>query len=187
MQGTKNLITILFTIALSIMGLLRPESATAEYKYQLYQNHENFGILIFPAEEIFSELDEYLRDIGFNSVESGHAVMRFGPNNENQTYMMPEPVQRRHSMDRFIILQVIAHKNILVGVFDPEWGLTLPSLIYQLDGLKENIPRTLSIFRKQLKKRETRKPEPQDSKWTRLFATNAVTIYQNPNFMSNQH
>jgi hypothetical protein len=187
MRGIKKLIIALFTIGLLIVGFLRPDSAIAEYKYQLYQNHENFGILVFPAESIFAELGEFIQKSGFNSVESGHSVMRFGPNNENQTYMMPESVQRKHSMDRFIILQVLAKKNILIGIFDPEWGLTLPSAIYQLDGLKENIPKTLNIFRKQLNKRETRRHEPQDSRWMRLFTTHAVTIYKNPLFFSKQH
>jgi len=38
-------------------------------------------------------------------------------------------------------------------VSDPEWGLTLPSAIFRLNEVKQNIPKTLNIFRKHLKKR----------------------------------
>ena len=69
--------------------------------------------------------------------------MRFGLNNENQTFMMPKSIQKKHSMTRFIVLQVLAHQNMVVGIFDPEWGLTLPSPIHRLDEIKENIPKTL--------------------------------------------
>ena len=79
-------------------------------------------------------------------------------------------------MDRFIILQVIAHQNILVGIFDPEWGLTLPSAIHRLDEIKENIPKTLNLFRKHLKKRETKDITRKSLKGTRLLSKNAVTI-----------
>ena len=86
MRVTKNLTTILFAITFAFNGLLSPGSAKAEYDYQLYKNYENFGILIFPKDQIFGELDEFIRQIRFDLVESGRAVMRFGPNNENQTY-----------------------------------------------------------------------------------------------------
>ena len=184
--GKKSIIALL-TIGLLIVGFLRPDSAVAEYEYQLYQNHEKFGILVFPVEHLFAGLDEFIRHSGFSPVESGHSVMRFGPNNENQTYMMPESIQKKYSMDRFIILQVLAQQNILVGIFDPDWGLTLPSAIYRLEGLKENIPKTLNIFRKQLNQRETRWHEPPGSNWMRLFAANAVTMYLDPLIISKQH
>jgi len=176
MQVTKNLTTILFAIIFALVGPLSPGSAKAEYDYQLYKNYENFGILVFPKDQIFVELDECIRQTGFSLVESGKAVMRFGPNNENQTYMMPESVQKKYSMDRFIVLQVVAHQSMLVGIFDPEWGLTLPSAIHRLDGIKENIPKTLNLFRKHLKKRETRKHTSGNLKIMRLSGNNAVTI-----------
>ena len=176
MRASNNLIIILFATIFALNGLLNPDSAKAEYDYQLYKNYENFGILVFPKDQIFVELEEYIQEIGFNPVDSGQAVMRFGPNNENQTYLMPESVQIKHSMNRFIVLQVIAHQNILVGVFDPEWGLTLPSSIHRLDGIKENIPKTLNLFRKHLKKRESRRHKPANPEKVRLLTKNAVTI-----------
>ena len=109
-------------------------------------------------------------------MDSGQAVMRFGPNNENQTYLMPESVQIKHSMNRFIVLQVIAHQNILVGVSDPEWGLTLPSAIFRLNGIKQNIPKTLNMFRKNLKKRETKRHELGNPEKVRLLTKNIVNI-----------
>ena len=187
MRASNNLIIILFATIFALNGLLNPDSAKAEYDYQLYKNYENFGILVFPKDQIFVELEEYIQEIGFNPVDSGQAVMRFGPNNENQTYLMPESVQIKHSMNRFIVLQVIAHQNILVGVFDPEWGLTLPSSIHRLDGIKENIPKTLNLFRKHLKKRETQRHIPENSKRTRLLASSAVTISVISRFMSKPH
>ena len=176
MRASNNLIIILFATIFALNGLLNPDSAKAEYDYQLYKNYENFGILVFPKDQIFVELEEYIQEIGFNPVDSGQAVMRFGPNNENQTYLMPESVQKKYSMNRFIVLQVIAHQNILVGVFDPEWGLTLPSSIHRLDGIKENIPKTLNLFRKHLKKRESRRHQPANPEKVRLLTKNAVTI-----------
>ena len=187
MRVTKNLTAILFAIIFALNGLLNPGLAKAEYDYKLYKNYENFGILVFPKDLLFLELDEYIRQIRFDPVESGQAVMRFGPNNENQTYLMPESVQIKHSMNRFIVLQVIAHQNILVGVFDPEWGLTLPSSIHRLDGIKANIPKTLNLFRKHLKKRETQRHIPENSKRTRLLASSAVTISVISRFMSKPH
>ena len=176
MPVAKKLITILFAMIFALNGLLSPGSAKAEYDYQLYKNYENFGILIFPVDQIFLELDEYIQQTGFDPVESGQAIMRFGPNNEDQTYMMPESVQQKHSMDRFIILQIIAKQNILVGVFDPEWGLTLPSAIFRLNGIKQNIPKTLNMFRKHLKKRETRRHKLENSKRIGFLATDTVTM-----------
>ena len=187
MRIFKILTILFFAVVFSPTGVGNAAPANSGYNYQLYKNYENFGILIFPKEQIFTELDEYIQEVGFNPAESGQAVMRFGPNNENQTYLMPESVQKKYSMNRFIVLQVIAHQNILVGVFDPEWGLTLPSSIHRLDGIKENIPKTLNLFRKHLKKRETRKHIPENSKRIRLLPTNAVTMSVKSRFMSRQH
>ena len=176
MRASNNLIIILFATIFALNGLLNPDLAKAEYDYQLYKNYENFGILVFPKDQVFTELGEYIQEIGFNPVESGQAVMRFGPNNENQTYLMPESVQIKHSMNRFIVLQVIAHQNILVGISDPEWGLTLPSAIFRLNGIKQNIPKTLNMFRKHLKKRETKRHELGNPEKVRLLIKNAGTI-----------
>jgi len=178
MRASNNLIIILFATIFALNGLLNPDSAKAEYDYQLYKNYENFGILVFPKDQIFVELEEYIQEIGFNPVDSGQAVMRFGPNNENQTYLMPESVQTKHSMNRFIVLQVIAHQNILVGISDPEWGLTLPSTIFRLNGIKQNIPKTLNMFRKHLKKRETKRHELGNPKKVRLLTKNIVNIQE---------
>ena len=178
MRASNNLIIILFATIFALNGLLNPDSAKAEYDYQLYKNYENFGILVFPKDQIFVELEEYIQEIGFNSVDSGQAVMRFGPNNENQTYLMPESVQIKHSMNRFIVLQVIAHQNILVGISDPEWGLTLPSAIFRLNVIKQNIPKTLNMFRKHLKKRETKRHELGNPKKVRLLTKNIVNILE---------
>ncbi|MCH8156550.1 MAG: hypothetical protein IID18_02160 [Nitrospinae bacterium] len=133
---------------MAVLGPLRAAPVAAEFQYQLYKNPENFGILVFPKDSIFADLEEYVQSIGFDPVESGKAVMRSGSKGLNATYMMPEPVQEKHSIKRFIVLQVIAGQNILVGVFDPDWGLTLPSAIYRLDEVKRNIPKTLNLFRK---------------------------------------
>ena len=183
-----TILTILFfAVAFSSTGAGNAAPTNSGYKYQLYKNFENFGILIFPKDRIFTKLGEYIQEIGFNPVESGQAVMRFGLKNENQTFMMPESVQNKHSMDRFIILQIIANGNMVVGIFDPEWGLTLPSPIHRLDEIKENIPKTLNLFRKHLKKRETRRHTPGNLKIMRLSANNAVTIPMKSRFMSRPH
>ena len=64
----------------------------------------------------------------------------------------------------------------MVGIFDPEWGLTLPSPIHKLDGIKENIPKTLNLFRKHLKKREAKVKVLENFKRTRLLTQNPVNI-----------
>ena len=79
-------------------------------------------------------------------------------------------------MNRFIILQVLANDNMVVGIFDPEWGLTLPGPIYRLDTVKDNISKTLNLFRKHLKKRETRRHQPSNPERARLLTKNADTI-----------
>ena len=187
MRIAKILTILFFAVAFSPTGVGNAAPINSGYDYQLYKNYENFGILVFPKDQIFVELEEYIQEIGFNPVESGQAVMRFGPNNENQTYLMPESVQKKYSMDRFIVLQVLAHQNMVVGIFDPEWGLTLPSPIHRLDEIKENIPKTLNLFRKHLKKRETRRHIPGNLKIMRLSANNAVTMPMKSRFMSRPH
>jgi len=178
MRIAKTLTILFFVVAFSSTKVGNAAPTPSGYNYQLYKNYENFGILIFPKDQIFVELEEYVQEIGFNPVDSGQAVMRFGPNNENQTYLMPESVQIKHSMNRFIVLQVIAHQNILVGISDPEWGLTLPSAIFRLNGIKQNIPKTLNMFRKHLKKRETKRHELGNPKKVRLLTKNIVNILE---------
>jgi len=179
MRIFKILTILFFAVVFSPTGVGNAAPTNSGYNYQLYKNFENFGILIFPKDQIFTELDEYIQQTGFSPVESGKAVMRFGPNNENQTYLMPESVQKKYSMDRFIVLQVLAHQNMVVGIFDPEWGLTLPSPIHRLDEIKENIPKTLNLFRKHLKKRETMRHRPSSPERTRLLTKNADKILKN--------
>lgn len=128
--------------------VLQTSAFAANYQYQLFKNQENFGIVVFPRENMFDGLSQYIQSIDFKEVESGDAVMRFGPtDHDNQTYMMPESVQKKHHIEKFIILQVLASQGILVGIYDPQWGLTLPFATYDLDGAKKNIPKTLDIFR----------------------------------------
>ena len=178
MRITKILTILFFSVVFASTGAGNAAPTASGYNYQLYKNFEDFGILIFPKDQIFTELDEYIQEVGFNPVDSGQAVMRFGPNNENQTYLMPESVQIKHSMNQFIVLQVIAHQNILVGISDPEWGLTLPSAIFRLNGIKQNIPKTLNMFRKHLKKRETKRHELGNHKKVRLLTKNIVNILE---------
>ena len=176
MRITKILTILFLAVAFPLTEVGNAVPTNSGYNYQLYKNFENFGILVFPEDRIFTGLGEYIQEIGFNPVESGQAVMRFGLKNENQTLMMPKSVQNKHSMDRFIILQVIANDNMVVGIFDPEWGLTLPGPIYRLDRVKDNISKTLNLFRKHLKKRETRRHQPSSPERARLLTKNAVTI-----------
>ena len=176
MKILKVLIVLFIAVVFPITKMGNAAPTNSGYNYQLYKNFENFGILIFPKDRIFTGLGEYIKAIGFNPVESGQAVMRFGLKNENQSLMMPESVQKKHSMDRFIILQVIANDNMVVGIFDPEWGLTLPGPIFNLDGIKENISKTLNLFREHLKKKEAKKHQPDKPERTRLLIKNANTI-----------
>ena len=36
---------------------------------------------------------------------------------------------------------------MLVGIYDPQWGLTLPSSSFGLEAFKTNIDKTLNVFR----------------------------------------
>lgn len=136
--------------------LISPHAAeaTGETWYTLYKNRENFGILIFPREFIFPELKEFVLSQGFKNVESGIAVMRSGSKKLNSTMMMPEEVQKSHGMERFITLQILKDQGIMVGIFDPEWGLTLPHKVFLMDEVKQRIPQTLEAFRKENPKKE---------------------------------
>ena len=147
----------------SIFGILLftflgfPFSALADSanEYKLYKNHENYGIVVFPKKLIFKDLENYLFSIPFESAESGKAVMRHGTKNENATFMMPLEVQKKHSIEKFIVIQVLDSMSMLVGIYDTEWGLTLPSAIVEMETIKQNIPKTLNIFRGVNRQRQT--------------------------------
>ena len=143
-------------IILCVWALMVPVSTASGQEYQLYKNSENFGIVVFPKRHHFPELDQYFRSLVFESVSSGKAVMRFGSKGENETLMMPLQVQREHAIEKFIVIQILADHKMLVGIFDPEWGLTLPSSTYLMDAVKQNIPKTLNIFRGSNPRKQTR-------------------------------
>jgi len=117
------------------------------YEYQLYKNGENFGIVVFPKAQLPAELDQYLQSQLLQPVESGEAVMRSGSKGENETFMMPLEVQKKHSIEKFMVIQILTHSRMMIGVFDPEWGLTLPSSVFGFEDMKKNIPKTLDVFR----------------------------------------
>jgi hypothetical protein len=122
-------------------------SAGSSYDYQLYKNHENYGIVVFPKKSISEELSHYIKSISFSQVESGKAIMRRGTKNENESLMMPLEVQKKHSIEKFIVIQVLTKHEMLVGIYDPKWGLTLPSSSFGLETFKANIDKTLNVFR----------------------------------------
>jgi len=185
MKIGKKITTTVLVIFFLLPNITRAASIKTGYDYQLYKNFENLGILIFPKDRIVKDLDQYIQQKGFNPVESGQAVMRFGLKNENQTFMMPKSVQEKHSMTRFIVLQVIANQNMVVGIYDPQFGLTLPGPIYDLDGIKKNIPKTLNLFRKHLNKRETKRQILENYKNV-ILSNNNITTFQS-RFMSKLH
>ena len=169
---------LLFTL----LGLPFSALADSEYEYQLYKNYENYGIVVFPKKNIFKDLESYLFSISFESAESGKAVMRRGTKNENATYMMPLEAQKRHSIEKFIVIQVIDSMSMLVGVYDPEWGLTLPSAIVEMETIKQNIPKTLNVFRGQNRQRQTHfKPSKRTSNanFSSRLEYNIISISQN--------
>ena len=134
--------------------------AGSKYFYQLYTQPENFGLVIFPKELIFPELEATVQSLEFKKVESGEAVMRSGNKKENFTYMMPADVQKKHHLEKFIILQILTDGvGIMVGIYDQEFGLTLPTKVFIVQELKGNISKTLDVFRKQLRE------EKQEIRW----------------------
>ena len=86
-----------FATAIFLCVGLSSAYAGPGYDYQLYKNPEKFGIVVFPKDFIFSELDGYITSLSFEPAESGTAVMRYGSKNENSTYMMPLEIQKKHS------------------------------------------------------------------------------------------
>jgi len=146
---------ILFTVLALLLVCAQPfsaEAAGSRYMYQLYMTPENFGLVIFPRKQIFPELEDTVKALDFKPVESGEAIMRSGSKKENFTYMMPEEVQKKHRLEKFIILQILTDGvGIMVGIYEQEFGLTLPTKVFIIDELKDNILKTLEIFRKQLR------------------------------------
>ena len=139
----KNFILCVLLAAILICSA----QAGPRFQYNLYKNSENFGIVVFPPPEKNSELEQIIHLQGFQSIETGNAVFRYGSKGKNGTYMMPEDVQKEHLIQKFIIVQMLSQSDFMIGVFDPEWGLTLPQFTYLLKDLKKNIPKTLRIFR----------------------------------------
>ena len=117
------------------------------YEYQLYKNGENFGIVVFPKTQLPVELDQYIQSLLLKPIEAGEAVMRSGSKGENETFMMPLEVQKKYSIEKFMVIQVLTQFRMMIGVFDPEWGLTLPSSVFGFEDMKKNIPKTLDVFR----------------------------------------
>ncbi len=168
-----------FFAILILLGLSSTVLADSDYDYQLYKNHENFGIVVFPKENIFKDLDNYLKSISFEVAESGKAVMRHGSKEENATYMMPMEVQKKHSIEKFIVIQILGDNSMLVGIYDPQWGLTLPSTIYQLEAVKKNILKTLNVFRGNNRQRQTRRfPSKNTPKNANFSASEYNIIYR---------
>ena len=65
---------------------------------------------------------------------------------------MPREVQKKHGLEKFIILQILNDGvGIMVGIYEQEFGLTLPTKVFIVQELKDNISKTLDIFRKQLR------------------------------------
>jgi hypothetical protein len=135
-----------FLVILFWLGVF-PATAYSGYEYQLYKNSEDFGIVVFPKAKISAELEGFFKSIIFEKVDSGKAVMRYGSKGENETFMMPLEIQKKHSIEKFMVIQVLEPSRMLIGIFDPEWGLTLPSSVFDLEGMKTNIPKTLDVFR----------------------------------------
>lgn len=135
-----------------VLALPFNAEAGSKYFYQLYLQPENFGLVVFPKKMIFPELEETVQSLGFKKAESGEAVMRSGSKKDNFTYMMPEAVQKKHRLEKFIILQILTDGvGIMVGIYEQEFGLTLPTKVFIVDELKDNISKTLEIFHRQLR------------------------------------
>ena len=127
------------------------QAAGPKHFYQLYTSAEGFGLVVFPKEKIFPKLEQTIQSLNFKKVESGEAVMRSGSKNENFTFMMPKEVQKKHQLEKFVILQILTDGvGILVGIYEQEFGLTLPTKVFVVEELKDNISKTLDIFRTQL-------------------------------------
>ena len=140
-----NLVSVITATFLSILVasicIARPNPP-----FTLYKNPQNQGIVVYPTYDSKSELEEFLNKFDFKEVDRGNTVMRFGNDRDNLALMMPESVQKKHEIQKFILIQEIGPNQYMVGIFEPEWGLTLPSQIFALDDVMANIPKTLKIF-----------------------------------------
>ncbi len=137
-------------LLLALMFWSVPAIAADRFHYQLYTDADHYGIVVFPQKYIFTELEDFIKTLGFKDVESGVAILRFGSVNRNGTYMMPESVQKKHNIDKFVILQILDDRqSIMVGIWEQEHGLTLPSSVFQMGDVRNKLPQTLDIFRKQ--------------------------------------
>ena len=96
--GMMKLITKLIVLALLFVPM--QVSSAYSYDYQLYKNHENYGIVVFPKKYISKELKKHISSISFLEVESGKSVMRRGTKNENESLLMPLEVQKKHSIEK---------------------------------------------------------------------------------------
>ncbi len=114
--------------------------------FTLYKNTLNQGIVIYPSAGPQSKLVDFVKNQDFKEVDRGQTVMRFGTNRENLALMMPENVQNKHGIKKFILVQQLGLNEFMIGVYDPEWGLTLPSPIFGIEELIANIPKTLNVF-----------------------------------------
>jgi hypothetical protein len=91
--------------------------------------------------------------------------------------MMPLEVQKKHSIEKFIVIQILGDNNsMLAGIYDPQWGLTLPSAIYQLEVLKNNIMKTLNVFRGNNRQRQTRRFPSENTPKNANFSTSKYII-----------
>ena len=61
MQIKKILIFFFFAVVFSSTGMGDAAPTHSGYKYQLYKNFENFGILVFPEDRIFAGLGKYIQ------------------------------------------------------------------------------------------------------------------------------
>jgi len=147
MNTCRKLFPLLIFFVLGAMTDFAAPVKSWGTEYQLYKNVENFGIVVFPPGNQKEELKSYLKYLNFKPVEKGRAVMRYGPHKENQTFMMPLEVQEKHSIKMFIILQALVDGKLLVGIYHPDWELTLPKTIFLLPEIKDKIEKTLNVFR----------------------------------------
>jgi len=135
------LIVLIFSIFTIDSANSRPNPG-----FVLYKNTRNQGILIYPSPNPKSKLIDFVKEQRFKEVDRGQTVMRFGTNRENLALMMPEKIQNKHKIRKFILIQQLGSNEFMIGVYDPEWGLSLPSPIFGIEELITNIPKTLNVF-----------------------------------------
>ncbi len=85
------------TKLIALILIFAPMQVTAaSYDYQLYKNHENYGIVVFQKKIISKELQHYILLISSLEVESGRAVMRRRTKHRHEPLMMPLERQKQH-------------------------------------------------------------------------------------------